>query len=73
MAEIVKLLKILVRLFSARLSWHTGVLTKAVTFEISRLGAQGSYRMCVCVCVVELFIWLGCITETQRGFCHEMN
>ena len=26
-----------------------------------------------CVCGVELFIWMGSITETQRGFCCERN
>ena len=41
-AEIVKHFKILVKPFSARLSWHTGVLTEAVTFEISHHGALGS-------------------------------
>ena len=35
-AEIGKHFKILVTHFSARVSWHIGVLTKAVTFEISR-------------------------------------
>jgi hypothetical protein len=32
--KIVKNFKILVTRFSARVSWHTGVLTKAVTFKI---------------------------------------
>jgi len=27
----------------------------------------------VCVCAVELFIRMGSITETQRGFCREWN
>jgi hypothetical protein len=27
----------------------------------------------MCVCVEELFIQTGSITETQRGFCHELN
>jgi hypothetical protein len=42
LAQIVKNFKILVTRLSIRKSWHTGVLTKAVTFEISRLGALRS-------------------------------
>jgi len=41
-AEIVKHFKILVTRFSVRVSWRTRVLTKTVTFEISRHGALGS-------------------------------
>ena len=40
--EIVKHFKISVSCFSVRVSWRTGVITKAVTFEISRHGALGS-------------------------------
>jgi hypothetical protein len=71
LAEIVKHFQISVTSFSPRVSWHTGVLTNVVTFEISRHGVLGSYRMCVCA--VELFLWTGSVTETQRGFHHEMN
>ena len=39
LAEITKHFKILVTRFSARASWRTVVLTKAVIFEISRHGA----------------------------------
>ena len=52
MAEIVKHFKILVKNFSARLSWHTGVLTKAVTFEIVATERWGIREHCVCVCVL---------------------
>ena len=51
-AEIVKHFEILVTRFSPRASWRTAVLTKAVTFEISRHGALGIYRLCVCCRIV---------------------
>jgi len=41
-AEIVKHFKILIMCFSATVSWHTGVQTIAVTFEVSLHGVLGS-------------------------------
>jgi hypothetical protein len=46
-ADIVTNFKTLIMRFSARLSLHTGVQTKTVTFEVSRHGVVGSQRMCV--------------------------
>jgi hypothetical protein len=69
-AEIVKHFKLLFMHFFVRVLWRTGVLTKAVTFEISRHGALGSYRTCV---AVELFVRTGSVMELQRGFRHEMR
>jgi hypothetical protein len=48
LAEIVKHFRNFVTCFSARVSWLTGVLTKAVAFEISQHEALGSQRMYVC-------------------------
>jgi hypothetical protein len=44
----VKHFKTLVTPFSARVSFSTGVWTKAVTSGFSRHGALGSYRICAC-------------------------
>ena len=69
-AEIVKHFKILVTCFSVMVSRSAGIRTYAVTFRFSQHGAQGVRER---VCVLELFIRTGSITETQRGFRLEPN
>jgi hypothetical protein len=69
--EIEKHFKIVFTRFTVRVSWRKDVLTKAVTFQISRHGAMGSKR--TCVCSVELFIRTGSVIKLQCGFHHEMR